>query len=208
MLDIVDMSHQALRSQIRQERQNLSLQQQQHAAIQVLDICQKQLHLEKVNTIAVYLANDGEINPSEIIKYCWQSNKRVLLPAMHPFSKGHLVFVEYLANSPMKTNQYGIKEPIVTTNNIIPLAEIELIMTPLVAFDAKGNRLGMGGGYYDRTLAPIKRYNLNTQLIGLAHSCQQVDTLDANYWDIPLHGIATPKQFFKTPNCVRDSSLC
>jgi 5-formyltetrahydrofolate cyclo-ligase len=55
----------------------------------------------------------------------------------------------------------------------------------------------MGGGYYDRTLAPIKSQQINTQLIGLAHECQQAEKLPIDGWDIPLHGIATPSQFFK-----------
>jgi 5-formyltetrahydrofolate cyclo-ligase len=59
-----------------------------------------------------------------------------------------------------------------------------------------GNRLGMGGGYYDRTLAPIRRDSLQTQLIGLAHTCQQADMLQTDNWDIPLNGISTPDQFF------------
>ncbi|MEP1386020.1 MAG: 5-formyltetrahydrofolate cyclo-ligase [Paraglaciecola sp.] len=187
-----------LRLQFRQKRQQLSTAQQHQASEQVLDTCLQQLHLQQTNTIACYLANDGEIDPRCIIEYCWQHQKRVLLPVLHPFSKGHLAFVEYHPNSVMVANQYGIKEPVITSRNICPLADIDLIMTPLVAFDAAGNRLGMGGGYYDRSLVPIKRDKLNTQLIGLAHTCQQASSLETNHWDIPLHGIATPTQFFKT----------
>ncbi|MEP0355961.1 5-formyltetrahydrofolate cyclo-ligase [Paraglaciecola sp.] len=187
-----------LRLQFRKKRQQLSKAQQLQASKQVLNTCLQQLSLQQANTVACYLANDGEIDPRCIIEYCWQHNKRVLLPVLHPFSTGHLVFVEYFPNSVMIANQYGIKEPVITSHNICPLADIELIMTPLVAFDAAGNRLGMGGGYYDRSLAPIKRDKLNTQLIGLAHTCQQANALKANHWDIPLHGIATPTQYFKT----------
>jgi len=185
-----------IRTEYRKKRQALSAQQQSTAANKLLTTCISSTTLPQAKTIACYIANDGEIDPHAIIDYCWQQGKCVLLPVLHPFSKGHLLFVNYLPNTPTHKNSYGIKEPIVTTQNICPLTNIELILTPLVAFDAKGNRLGMGGGYYDRTLAPLRRGALITQLIGLAHTCQQTDRLFTDSWDIPLNGIATPEQFF------------
>ena len=185
-----------IRTEFRKKRQALSAQQQANAAHQLLTTCLTSTTLAQVQTIACYIANDGEIDPKAIINYCWQQGKCVLLPVLHPFSKGHLLFIEYHPHSPTRKNIYGIDEPIVTSTNLYPLNNIELILTPLVAFDAKGNRLGMGGGYYDRTLAPIRRDLLQTQLIGLAHDCQQTDSLLSDSWDIPLDGIATPEQFF------------
>jgi 5-formyltetrahydrofolate cyclo-ligase len=191
------VQRQNVRTEFRKKRQALSTQQQSTAASNLLPICLSFTPLAKAETIACYIANDGEIDPSAIIDYCWQQKKCVLLPVLHPFSKGHLLFVEYHPNSATRKNVYGIDEPIVTSSNIHTLDNIELILTPLVAFDAKGNRLGMGGGYYDRTLAPIRRDSLKTELIGLAHSCQQTNKLISDSWDIPLDGIATPKQFFR-----------
>ena len=190
------MQRHKIRTEYREKRQALSAQQQSTAANKLLTTCISSTTLPQAKTIACYIANDGEIDPQAIIDYCWQQDKCVLLPVLHPFSKGHLLFVNYLPNSPTRKNCYGIKEPIVTTQNICPLTNIELVLTPLVAFDAKGNRLGMGGGYYDRTLAPIRLSSLTTQLIGLAHTCQQNDKLLTDSWDIPLNGIATPEQFF------------
>jgi len=187
---------QVIRTKYRKQRQTLSAQQQCTAAHQLLTTCLAATDLAQAQTIACYIANDGEIDPKAIIEYCWQQGKNVLLPVLHPFSKGHLLFVEYNPHSPTRKNSYGIDEPIVTATNLCPLSNIQLILTPLVAFDTKGNRLGMGGGYYDRTLAPIRRDSLVTQLIGLAHNCQKTDTLLTDSWDIPLDGIATPEQFF------------
>lgn len=190
------MQRQVVRSDYRIKRQALSYQEQSIAANKLVTTCLASTTLAKSKTIACYIAHDGEIDPIAIIDYCWQQGKRVLLPVLHPFSKGHLLFVNYHRNSPTRKNGYGIKEPIVTCANLCTLANIELILTPLVAFDKMGNRLGMGGGYYDRTLAPIRRDSLQTQLIGLAHTCQQADTLLTDSWDIPLNGISTPDQFF------------
>ena len=190
------MQRHKIRTEYRKKRQALSAQQQATAANKLLTTCISSTTLPQAKTIACYISNDGEIDSQAIIDYCWQQDKCVLLPVLHPFSKGHLLFVNYLPDSPTRKNCYGIKEPIVTTQNICPLTNIELVLTPLVAFDAKGNRLGMGGGYYDRTLAPIRLSSLTTQLIGLAHTCQQNDKLLTDSWDIPLNGIATPEQFF------------
>ena len=190
------MHRQTIRTEYRNKRQALSNQQQSTAAKHLLTTCLSSTILTQAKTVACYIANDGEIDPISIIDYCWQQGKCVLLPVLHPFSKGHLLFVEYHRNSATRKNLYGIDEPIVTSTNIHTLDNIELILTPLVAFDKSGNRLGMGGGFYDRTLAPIRRDSLPTQLIGLAHTCQQTDSLLADSWDIPLDGIATPEQFF------------
>ena len=196
MENLDKVQRQNVRSQFRKKRQALSVQEQFTAANNLLPTCLAATTLAQAKTIACYIANDGEISPIEIINYCWQQGKCVLLPVLHPFCKGHLLFVKYQACSLTRKNSYGIAEPIVTSTNLCTLANIDLILTPLVAFDAKGNRLGMGGGYYDRTLAPILRDSLSTQLIGLAHTCQQTDKLLTDSWDIPLDGIATPEQFF------------
>ena len=196
MVSLEKVQRQKIRSEYRRKRQALTDQQQSSASNKLLTNCLDSTALAQSTTIACYIANDGEIDPRKIIEYCWQQQKRVLLPVLHPFSKGHLLFVEYSPDTLMGVNCYGIKEPIVTSKNLCPLIKIDLVFTPLVAFDIKGNRLGMGGGYYDRTLAPIPRDALQTQLIGLAHSCQQTDRLLIDSWDIPLDGIATPDQFF------------
>jgi 5-formyltetrahydrofolate cyclo-ligase len=74
---------------------------------------------------------------------------------------------------------------------------MDLILLPLVAFDEKGNRMGMGGGFYDRSLANIQQQNQRTQLIGLAHEIQKTDQLVVQSWDIPLHAIATEDRLYQ-----------
>ncbi|WP_159287438.1 5-formyltetrahydrofolate cyclo-ligase, partial [Klebsiella pneumoniae] len=104
--------------------------------------------------IALYLANDGELNTQPLIEWLWQQGKQVYLPVLHPFAKGHLLFLHYHTHTPMDKNRYGIAEPKLDQRLICPVRELDIIGTPLVAFDQSGQRLGMGGGYYDRTLAP------------------------------------------------------
>jgi 5-formyltetrahydrofolate cyclo-ligase len=118
-----------------------------------------------------------------------------LLPVLHPVVAGHLLFLRIHPQTEWHSNLFGIQEPHVRCQDICPLADIDLILLPLVGFDAKGNRLGMGGGFYDRTLAGLTPSH-KTQLWGVAHDCQRVDTLPCAGWDIPLHAILTPSQTF------------
>ena len=101
----------------------------------------------------------------------------------------------------MVANQYGILEPKLDVRNIINVTELDIIFTPLVAFDEKGNRMGMGGGFYDRTLAKWHHAFATQPLatpypIGLAHNCQKVDNIPTQAWDVPLPEIITPTQHY------------
>lgn len=190
-------SKDSLRHLYRQRRKDLTPDQQQQAAEHLLLKCQQQLEFTQANKVAVYLANDGEISLKPIIDFCWQHNKQVYLPILHPFSEGHLLFVHYHSQSVMHTNRFGIPQPKVTCSSICPLSELDIIFPPLVAFDKQGNRLGMGGGYYDRSLAPILRDKLETNVFGVAHNCQWVEEgLTGEPWDIPLQKIITPDYVF------------
>jgi len=190
-----------IRRDIRIRRQKLSIQQQQDAAL----LLNKQLTVHpkiiQAKKIAMYLANDGELDTSLLIEWCWQQQKEVYLPVIHPFSKGQLLFLKYHKNSEMITNQYGIKEPKLDIRDITVLSDLNIILTPLVAFDKQGNRLGMGGGFYDRTLATwysnIQSHS-QTKLypIGIAHDCQLTTELPTDSWDIPLPEIITPTKKF------------
>ncbi len=187
-------SRQYIRQYIRDLRNALSETEQTQAAYEIVQQCASNLAIQKAKSIAVYLSNDGEIDTAPLIKWLWQQNKKLSLPVLHPFSKGQLLFLEYSPSTSLVYNKYQILEPKLDKTKIILLSEIDLILTPLVAFDDAGNRLGMGGGYYDRTLSNWAINNKNSMPIGLAHSCQHVQQLDAESWDIPLPQIITPKK--------------
>ena len=81
---------------------------------------------------------------------------------------------------------------------MVPLSNIQILLMPLVGFDSQGNRLGMGGGYYDRTLAQWHNGNRpNLSPIGLSYNEQQVKQIPVESWDIPLPEIITPAQHWR-----------
>lgn len=178
---------QILRREMRLRRANLTEEQQQQAE---QHICQQALALIAqchAQTIALYLAFDGEISTSLLIKTLWQQGKTVCLPRLHPFAAGQLLFFCYQPNSVLQVNAFSIFEPQLDITTLVPQAELDIIFTPLVAFDRQGNRLGMGGGFYDRTLQHWQQKNFIP--IGLAHRCQQVEQLPIESWDVPLSQI-------------------
>jgi len=183
-------SRTTLRETIRTRRNNLSSEDQQQASELLLKRLSAHPKVQSSQTIALYLANDGELDPILFIKWCWQQGKQVYLPVLHPFSSGHLLFLLFEDNSIMKKNHYGIYEPKLEVNKVCPLDQLDVLCTPLVAFDNSGARLGMGGGFYDRTLANWQQHQVYP--IGLAHECQLVDEIPVEYWDIPLPEILTP----------------
>lgn len=202
----INSQRQAIRQQVRKLRNALSPGQQQQAAQMLVGQMLQLPQLMDATHIALYLSNDAELDTKPLIQALWQAGKNLYLPILHPFVPGYLIFQRYQQDTPMKLNKFQIPEPVLNCADIIPVAELDVICTPLVAFDAQGNRLGMGGGFYDRTLAQLEttmcgnHSTLNPAspvLIGLAHQCQQVATVPVEAWDIPLPIIATPGQIFR-----------
>jgi 5-formyltetrahydrofolate cyclo-ligase len=148
-------------------------------------------HSQKV---AVYLASDGEIDCNAIIQTLLRQDKQVYLPVLHPITHRQLLFVQYDANTPMRYNRFGIKEPQLKRSRIVPAQALDIILMPLVGFDASGNRLGMGGGFYDTSLEKVVNsgWNKTPMRVGLAHNCQQVSHLPKEPWDVPLNQVITP----------------
>ncbi|WP_448563866.1 5-formyltetrahydrofolate cyclo-ligase [Thalassotalea ganghwensis] len=188
-----------IRQLMREKRQSLSKQAQQQSAIDLTKQVSKLESVKQSSKVAIYLANDGELSTDKTIEWLWSSNINTYLPVVHPFSKGHLLFLQYHADSEMIVNQYGIKEPKLDIRTIISPSQFDVIFTPLVAFDNTGARVGMGGGYYDRTFASLLSTDSNKVplKIGLAHDCQQLPRIKRQPWDMPLDSIITPSQIFQ-----------
>ena len=176
-----------LRQQIRKTRANLTALQQQQAEDSITQQALALIEERNAQHIALYVSFDGEISTDKLIKTLWAQDKHVYLPVLHPFNPNHLLFLRYLPDTPMLKNKFGIWEPKLNVQNVLPLEELDILFTPLVAFDKQGNRLGMGGGFYDRTLQNWQ--NSSFIPVGLAHQCQQVEQLPTEAWDVPLHQI-------------------
>ncbi|WP_461517286.1 5-formyltetrahydrofolate cyclo-ligase [Porticoccus sp.] len=188
------MDNKAIRSLMRQRRRSLTRQQQLLASEGLAEQLCRLPAFRYRQRIAFYLANDGEIDPQLALGIAQQAGKTCYLPALNPLKQNRLHFIRHRANDPLVANRFGILEPSLRSNPIASLHAIDLILLPVVAFDRHGNRLGMGGGFYDRTLSHRGRHTL---LIGLAHSCQETDNIARQHWDIPLHAIVTERNIIQ-----------
>ncbi|MEZ9229689.1 5-formyltetrahydrofolate cyclo-ligase [Vibrio amylolyticus] len=188
------LSRQAIRSQIRERRNQLQADTQHQAGLDLIRQFSTIPEISSAHHIAIYLSTDGEVNTTPLIEWLWAQGKSVYLPVLHPFSKGQLLFLHYTPDTPVVLNKYQIIEPKLNQTLVKPVAELDLICTPLVAFDSTGQRLGMGGGYYDRTLGTWFKRKEGAIPIGLAHDCQHVEALPTEAWDVPLPKIVTPSR--------------
>lgn len=185
-------TRQQIRQQIRQRRRALTPEQQTQFALQAAERMMAYTPVLLAQTVAVFLSFDGELDTRPLIDQLWRAGKRVYLPVLHPFSPGNLLFLHYHPSSDLVVNRLKIREPKLDVRDVLPLSRLDVLVTPLVAFDAAGQRLGMGGGFYDRTLQNWRRHRL--QPVGYAHDCQQVDALPTEQWDIPLPAVITPSK--------------
>ncbi len=186
-----------MRKELRAARNNLTYREQQEASESLTKNIVRSRAYRTSKRIALYFASDGEISTDSLMAHIWQSGRQCYLPILSNLAGGRLWFAPVHANSTFLINRFGIPEPVVASRELRYAKQLDLVLMPLVGFDNHGNRIGMGGGYYDRTLAfRHRRQNwLGPRLIGLAHACQRVGLLETNPWDIPLDAIATDKQF-------------
>ena len=153
--------------------------------------------------IACYLPSDAELDPTPIMAKAWAMGKTVYLPVLSVHHHNHLHFLPYAPGDALQPNRFGIPEPVRRGRGMIKLSRLDLVLTPLVGFDAQGNRLGMGGGFYDRSFAFLRRRHAwrKPRLLGLAFDVQEVNSqtdsqgteggLLRHTWDVPLDGVVT-----------------
>lgn len=130
------------------------------------------------------LAFDGEVDTSPLMTALWARGVEVFLPVIDR-QCSRLSFAGHHPQAPLQRNGFGIPEPV--HHQRIGADQLDVLFVPLVAVDAQGNRVGMGGGFYDRTLAGVDR----PYLLGMAHAFQQVSALPAQPWDVPLDALVT-----------------
>ncbi|MCL7941419.1 5-formyltetrahydrofolate cyclo-ligase [Halomonas sp. ATCH28] len=190
-----DDARRRLRRELRLRRRELSADARRDAAERLCRHLRQLPEIQRAHRVALYLPNDGEIDPTPLIPWLERRGTRVHLPVLKPLSRNQLWFVHYHSGTPMVANRFGIPEPEARHGahraRRTPAWALDVILLPLVGFDAQGQRMGMGGGFYDRTLAFTRRPGPRPRLIGLAHDCQRVERLPAAPWDVPLDAIVS-----------------
>ena len=144
--------------------------------------------LRSAAAVAAYWPFDGEPDIIPVCRQLLDDGTAIALPVITGGKASSMRFHRWRSDSVLKVNHFGISEPQQTPE--MQLLSLDVLLIPLVAYDQFGNRLGMGAGYYDRHLEPLR--NLSTPLrVGIAYSLQALERINSNDWDIPLHGVIT-----------------
>lgn len=196
-LNELALAKKQLRSELRARRRALNPTQQMQASIFLLRHLMKLPQFMRARNVALYMANDGEIDPEPIARQLWRMEKHCFLPVLRPDKRKDLWFVEYTPDALLTKNRFGIPEPDFRSQHRMSAQLLDVVLMPLVGFDRTGARLGMGGGFYDTTFAFKKKPAGKPALIGLAHACQEVASLATESWDIPLFAIVTDQEIIQ-----------
>ena len=187
-------SHDQMRQHNRKQRAGLEPQQLERASqalahkIISLDIYRKSQRL------AVYFAVNGEISLDPVIDHALAAGKRVYLPNLDQKS---LRFSPYFREQKMRINKFRLPEPDVGDDEMLQPAQLDLVLAPLVVFDEDRNRIGMGGGFYDRSFAMRKDATVSRPvLIGVAHELQKVEQIIPEDWDVRLDMVVTDQAIY------------
>ncbi len=186
-----------LRQLMRAKRRELTTSQQNLAARRIANLLRAKPPFSRSKRVAFYLAYDGEIDPCQLLRLAAKQNKQCFLPVVTNSNK--LLFTRYKPGDKLITNRFNILQPI-AKGGLCSAKRLDLVLVPLVAYDIQGARLGMGGGYYDRSFAFKKMQSFWQKpiLLGLAHHCQLVEGMPVESWDIPLHMIVTDEKLWRT----------
>ena len=187
-------SHDQLRQRNRKLRAGLEPMQLEHAANSLAKRILELKIYHQSKRIAVYFAINGEIGLDPVIDHALAAGKQVYLPNLDQLD---LRFSPYFRAQKMRINKFRLPEPDVDEAEMLAPAELDLVLAPLVVFDSERNRIGMGGGFYDRSFSFRKNPESTTPvLIGVAHELQKVERIVPEDWDVRLDMIVTDQAVY------------
>ncbi|MBX8531756.1 5-formyltetrahydrofolate cyclo-ligase [Pseudomonas cichorii] len=187
-----------LRRQLRKARRALSPGQQRAAARGLYRQLAQHPLFRRARHVSLYLPMDGEIDPRLLLRAAQRRGKATYLPVLNAWPRTRMVFQRVRPGEKFIPNRFRIPEPRINRARQRRIWALDLILMPLVGFDDEGGRLGMGGGFYDRSLAYLARRKTwkKPLLLGMAHECQKVERLAQASWDVPLQGTVSDKRWY------------
>ena len=154
--------------------------------------------IQAAKAIGGFLAFDGEADPLPLMTWANEMQRQVFVPMI--VGKGKpLMFSPWHPDVAMRLNRFGIAEPDVPENQWIAPQELDIVITPLVAFDENCHRLGVGGGFYDRSFAFLNSLEPDRRrpiMIGFAFELQRVKSITRQSWDVLLDAVVTERSIY------------
>ena len=146
-----------------------------------------------------YAALSGEVQTRALLEKALLDGKKVFVPVVTDKARRHMVAAQIkdLEKELFHPGHYGVPHPLRLSTREISLKTLDLVIVPGVAFDARGNRLGRGLGYFDRFLS---RFPRSVPRVGLAFECQMVPEVPARRHDERMQAVVTEKQLYENPD--------
>jgi 5-formyltetrahydrofolate cyclo-ligase len=192
-----DPAHKArLRREVRAKRGAMSVAEAGQASRRAVRRLWSLPFLARARSVAMYLPIAGELDCTPLAIQAWDRGRSVFLPVI---SGARLRFAPLYPGAELRANRLGIMEPAVHARRLRSARELEVIVVPLVAFDEWGHRLGMGGGYYDRTLAFRKQRSSvrRPHFVGVAFEIQKLEVVPVEEWDVRLDVVVTERTTYR-----------
>jgi 5-formyltetrahydrofolate cyclo-ligase len=186
-------NHNEIRGRIRAARRGVAEETRERWSAAICERVAETNWFLETNKIAGFLAFDGEADPIGLMTAAFDAGKQVYVPIILGKSKP-LKFAPWSPTVGLKPNRFDILEPNVSESEWIEARDLELVITPLVAFDDSCHRIGVGGGYYDRSfgfLIDDVFEATQVSLVGFAFELQKVELIKGSKWDVPLAAVAT-----------------
>ena len=177
----------AIRGELRERRAALSPKEQTDAAAAVGTRLAGLVALDRARVIGGYRSIRGEVDLDTALTRLHEGGAMVTVPRV---SGDRMDFLPWTSASETVAGSFGIDEPV--NGKPLQLFQHDVVFVPLVAFDETGQRLGQGGGFYDRAIADAGP--TRPLLIGVAHAFQQVRSVPVEAWDMPLDAVVTEER--------------
>ena len=193
----IDQRRAELRQYVVQQRSALSEEQLEAASRDMCLLLESTPEFHHAVHIAAYMPVKGEMDVRPVIEQALRYNKHVYLPVI--VEGDTMKFALYEPDMPMRENKFRIPEPDVPADQLKNPEEMDLVLVPLVVFDSYCHRLGMGGGFYDRTFEFLREnpHLGKPCLIGAAHEFQHTGELPTHPWDVPTRLVVTEEQVWR-----------
>jgi 5-formyltetrahydrofolate cyclo-ligase len=183
------------RRRLRRLRESLSPAERRAAERAIAAALRHLRILRPGRRIAAYLAAPGEVDLRLVISAAHRARVTLYVPRITSLRRREMEFVRLEPAARLERNAYGLAQPVATSAPIDP-RRLDCVLLPVLGFDAAGNRLGMGAGFYDRSLRHRARSGRGwrrPRLVGIAFSCQQLPAIESAAWDVPLDLVVTEK---------------
>jgi len=183
-----------LRAELRDRRRSLTRIQRQAADRRLCENIRRIPAYRRARNVAVFFAFDGEPSLAGLYTGTRAHGRRFNVPVI----KGKRMWFAPLRSTPRThKNSFGILEPSHRSRTLT--CALDIVLVPLVGFDDFGNRLGMGGGFYDRHFSFLRTrsHYCRPRLIGVAYESQRVSKLPTDPWDVPMWAVVTDRGIHK-----------